>query len=321
MTSIRALWLGALSSALLLAQTAAPKTGTGPAGGKTASETKSALDKKVMEEWARHLFLWPPQVTVTVSDYTPSDVPGMLEVTVTGSAGGASVQEPFLVSKDGQKIMRGSSYDINKSPFQKELSFLKNDLQPSIGTPGAPVVITLFSDFQCQFCREEAKTLRENLIKTYPTQVRLYFRDFPLEQIHPWAKAAAIAGKCVFKAKPAAFWDFHDWIFDKQADVTPENLKSKVMEFVQSKQLDAVQVGACIDSKATEADVNKSIADGRVLKVESTPTLFINGRKITGNIPWQNLKMVIDWDLDYTKRTGVVAEKCCQVTLPSPLNK
>ena len=226
-----------------------------------------------------------------------------------------------MVSKDGKKILRGSSFDVNKSPFQKELDLMKNDLQPSIGTPGAPVVITLFSDFQCQFCKDEAKVLRENLIKNYPTQVRLYFRDYPLEQIHPWAKPASIAGRCVFRAKPAAFWEFHDWIFEKQAEINPETLKPKVMEFVKSKGLDAIQIGACIDSKATEADINKSLAEGRALKVEATPTMFVNGRKIPGNIPWANLKMVIDWDLDYSKRTGLVAEKCCQVTLPSPLNQ
>ncbi|MCC7156338.1 MAG: DsbA family protein [Bryobacterales bacterium] len=322
MNTLRTLGLGALSAALVWAQSSAPNP-LSPAtpGVKTAAVKKSALDKKVMEEWVRHLFLWPPQVTVTVGDYTPADIAGMLEVTVTGTAGGASVRESFLVTQDGQKILRGSTFDINKSPFQKELELTRNDMQPSIGTPGAPVVITLFSDFQCQFCRDEAKALRENLIKTYPNQVRLYFRDFPLEQIHAWARPAAIAGRCIFKTKPAAFWDFHDWIFDKQPEITPENLKTKVMEFVQSKGLDAVKTGACIDSKATEADVNKSIAEGRLLKVESTPTLFVNGRKIAGNIPWQNLKMVIDWDLDYSKRTGLTAEKCCEVTLPSPLNQ
>lgn len=319
MTNVCALFLGALSTAFLWAQTPAPQPA--PPAPNRAGETKSALDKKVMEEWVRHVFLWPPQVAVTIGEFKASDVPGMLEVTVTGSAGGASVQESFLVTKDGQRIVRGSTYDINKSPFQKELDLTKNDLQPSIGTPGAPVVITLFSDFQCQFCRDEAKLLRENLIKSYPNQVRLYFRDFPLEQIHPWAKAASIAGRCVFRTKPAAFWDFHDWIFEKQAEITAENLKNKVMEFVQSKGLDTVQIGACIDSRSSEPDINKSVAEGRSLKVESTPTMFVNGRKIAGNIPWQNLKMVIDWDLDYSKRTGLVAEKCCQVSLPSPLNQ
>ena len=57
------------------------------------------------------------------------------------------------------------------------------------------MVLVLFSDFQCNFCGKEAQMLRENLLKTYPEQVRLYFKDFPLEKIHPWAKTASIAGR------------------------------------------------------------------------------------------------------------------------------
>src|SRR6267378_3211269 len=60
---------------------------------------------------------------------------------------------------------------------------LHTDLQPSFGTPGAPVVIVLFSDFECPYCKEEAKALRSNLLATYPKEVRLYFKDLPLTQI------------------------------------------------------------------------------------------------------------------------------------------
>ena len=78
--------------------------------------------------------------------------------------------------------------------------------------------------------------LRENLLKTYPKEVRLYFKDFPIDQIHPWARPAAIAGRCVFRQNPQAFWDYHDWIFDKQAEITPENLRAKVMEWAAAKE-------------------------------------------------------------------------------------
>ena len=82
-------------------------------------------------------------------------------------------------------------------------------------------MIVEFSDFQCPYCKEEAKMLRQNLIQTYPKQVRLYFKDFPLENMHPWAKAAAIAGRCVFQQKTDAFWEYHDWIFAHQDGSPP----------------------------------------------------------------------------------------------------
>ena len=83
--------------------------------------------------------------------------------------------------------------------LQDDLDKLKTEFQPSLGTPGAPVVLVAFSDFECPHCKDEATMLRQNLLSAYPTQVRLYFKDFPLEAIHPWAKTAAIAGRCVFR--------------------------------------------------------------------------------------------------------------------------
>src|SRR5438132_49972 len=121
-----------------------------------------------------------------------------------------------------------------------------------------PVV---FSDFQCPNCREEAKVFRENIPAKFPTQVRFYFKDFPLEQIHPWAKAGSIDGRCVFRQSPAAFWKYHDWIYEHQGEITAENLKDKVLEWAKSAEIDALQLGRCIDSKATEAEVDKSLAE------------------------------------------------------------
>jgi len=102
-------------------------------------------------------------------------------------------------------------------------------------------VIVAFSDMECPHCKEEAKTIRENLIQAYPKDVRFYFKDFPLTSIHPWAKPAAMAGRCVFQQNPASFWDYHDWIFAQQDNVTAENLKSKVMDWAKGqKDLDAL---------------------------------------------------------------------------------
>src|SRR5438094_800620 len=196
-----------------------------------ADVKKSALDKPTLEAYVRHLFVWGPQIKISIADPKPAPIAGMLEVSVEASAGEAHQTEIFYVSKDGQKIVRGTIFDVAQNPFKPDLDKLKTDLQPSFGTPGAPVVLVLFSDFQCPYCKEEAKMLRSNLVSAYPKQVRAYFKDLPLEQIHPWAKPAAIAGRCVFKQNPNAFWDYHDWIYDHQAEITADNLRAKVLEF------------------------------------------------------------------------------------------
>jgi protein-disulfide isomerase len=286
---------------------------------QSAVVKKSALDKPTMEAYVRHLFVWSKQINVEVGDPKPSKIPGMLEVNVRASVGDRSQDELFYVSKDGQRIIRGAIFDVTENPFKSELDKLKTDSQPNFGTPGAPVVLVLFSDFQCPYCKDESKMLRTNILSTFPKEVRVYFKDMPLVQIHPWAKPAAIAGRCVFKQNPAAFWDYHDWIFEHQTEMTVDNLRAKIMEFAQGKEIDALQLGRCMDTKATEAEVDKSLAEARELKVDSTPTLFVNGRRLPPGAGWSDLRQVIDQEVDYQKVAKNAGEDCgCLVSLPAP---
>jgi protein-disulfide isomerase len=286
----------------------------------TAPAKKTALDKATLEAYVRHLFVWGQPIKVEIGDPKPSTVPGFSEVDVHGSTDAASVNETLYVSKDGQKIFRGAVFDVNQNPFKEQLDKLHSDLQPSLGTPGAPVVIVLFSDFECPYCKEEAKALRSNLVSTYPKEVRLYFKDMPLTQIHPWAMAAAIAGRCIFRQNPAAFWDYHDWIYERQAEVTADNLKSMILEYAKGKEIDALQLERCIDSKATEAEIQKSIAEGKALGVAGTPTVYVNGRPLMGQAAsWANLRQVIDYEIEYQKTAKNAGEDCgCEVKLPAP---
>lgn len=286
-----------------------------------AAAATYTFDKPKFEAFVRHLLLWGPQIGVAVADPQPSEMPGFRLVKVTGSYQKVSLDELFYVSSDGKKIVRGTLFDIARNPFADEIAKLKTDLQPSMGTPGAPVVLVLFSDFQCAYCREEAKQLRTNLLKTYPKEVRLYFKDFPIEQLHPWAVPASVAGRCIFRQSAASFWDFHDWIFENQGQIAPETLRTKVLDWVQSKGLDAASFTACFDSKATLPEVEKSLAEGKALRVNSTPTMFVNGRQLPGSIPFAQLKNIIDFELDYAKTTGESGEKCCELSLPVPGKK
>jgi len=282
---------------------------------------KSAFDKATMEAYVRHLFVWAPPVQVTVSDPKPSSrLPGFDEISVRASASGASQEELFYVSKDGQKILKAAVFDVTQNPFKPELDKLKTQLQPSMGTPDAPVVLVFFSDFQCPFCKEEAKMLRQNLLSAYPKQVRLYFKDFPLQQIHPWAKMASLAGRCIFRQNPTAFWEYYDWIFEHQQEITLENLKSKVLEFAQAKQIDSLQLSRCLDTRATEAEVDKNIAEARALQILSIPTIFVNGRRLTGQVTWPNLRQIIDYEIEYQRTARNAGEDCgCEVKPLSPV--
>ena len=95
---------------------------------------KSAFDKAVMEDYVRHMFVWGPQIQVAIGDPRPSPIVGYSEVTVTGTANGASQETTFYVSKDGQKFIQGNIFEINSSPFANDLKKLKTTSAPAFGT-------------------------------------------------------------------------------------------------------------------------------------------------------------------------------------------
>jgi protein-disulfide isomerase len=305
---------GTVFAALALASL--PACGQTPKKSAPVQQASAAIDKTAIEAYIRHLFAeWPAEAKIEVSDPKPSEIPGLREVVVTGSLKGQSAQQKLLMTPDGQRFILGTVYDLKQNPFRFEIAKLSTDSLPSLGTPGAPVMIVLFTDFECPYCRDEAKTLRTNLIQTYPKEVRLYLKDYPLVTMHPWAKPAAIAGRCIFQQSPTAFWQYHDWVFEEQPQITLENLNGKVMTFAQGKEIDGLQLKRCLDTRATEAEVDKSIKEAQGMQVDSTPTLFINGRRISSNLAWPQLKSLIDNEIAYQKTAKNAGDKpCCEVT-------
>jgi protein-disulfide isomerase len=293
-----------------------------PAAPKPAP-VKPGFDKAAFEKYIRHLFVWGPQYQLNITEPKPSpELPGYDDVKVRVVFGTYSEDAPFYVSRDGQKIVRAMVFDLKQNPFKTELDKLKTQFQPSFGTPGAPVVLVLFSDFQCPYCREEAKMLRRDLLSAYPKDVRVYFKDYPLSQIHAWSKPASMAGRCVFRQNAAAFWQYHDWIFEHQQEITADNLKAKILEWAKGvPDLDAVQLASCMESKATEAEVDKNIEEGKSLQVTQLPTMFVNGRRLMGQLSWTQLRNIIDYEIEYQKTAKNAGEDCgCEVKIPSALS-
>ncbi len=314
------------AAALLLLSCAfaqAPKKAPVPKAKSSIATGNTAIppfNKPKLESFLRHLNLWTPDISVAIRDPQPSpELPGFFQVEVRASLGERFSEQRYLVNKDLSRILRGDVFDLNANPFSKDLALINNGNAPSLGTPGAPVVVALYTDFQCPYCKEEAKILRANLIQKYPKQVRLYFHDFPLEQIHPWAKPAAIAARCAHRQGEENFWKFHDWAFEQQQTLSAETLRPLVMAWAPANGLDILQLTRCIDSKETEPDVEKDIAAAKALGLNSTPTLFINGRKLAGSVPWESVQRVIDIELKYqetAKNAGDTA--CCSVSLKAP---
>lgn len=288
------------------------------AGISLAQTANPDIDKTRIEGFLRHLMLWGPQIQVALADPRPSGVPGLYELQVTARYQQSSVEELFFVSADGKHIVRGALFRTDQPPYASDAARIRTEGHPVFGAPdpkAARLQLVVFSDFQCSFCREEARSLRENLPKAYPGQFRLVFRDYPLEQIHPWARQAAVAGRCALRQGNELFWKYHDWVFEKQQEIQVENFRAKVMEWLRAAGGDEAVFAACLDSPEPAAEIAASIAEARQLRIQSTPTLFVNGRALAGSIPWPQLKAILDLELEFAKKAESSTD-CCTLALP-----
>jgi protein-disulfide isomerase len=298
---------------------------------KSAPSGKSAFDKATLENYLRYSELWIPQVTVKIDDPKPSTaINGFSDVWVHLAYNGQTKDELYYVSADGKSIVRGSAFHIEKSPFQSSVDLLKEDQDPSFGAgANALVNLVLFGDFQCPVCQKENTELRKNLPAAFGDKVRVYFNDFPLTSIHPWAMKASIYGRCAYRQSQDTFWAYHDWIYENQQSVTLENLDAKVQEFAKAKNVDGAKLTACSTDSTAVAEVNRNIEMGHALSVSATPTLFINGRKIEGAMEWAVLTQLLQIEADHAAEAAKSAaattaaaksakadDSCCVVEVP-----
>jgi protein-disulfide isomerase len=182
----RKMRISALSIALTLiylpasahGQTPAPAT---PSSKPSTGAPATALQKSV-EAYLRNLYALGPNVRLTVSVPQDSEVPGLLETTVDVKDGENSQSAKFYLSKDGKYLVRGEISDLSKDPLAETRALIQMKEAPSLGDPKAPVTLVEFSDFECPVCRSLHDVLR-GMLPNYP-QVRVVFKDFPLESLH-----------------------------------------------------------------------------------------------------------------------------------------
>jgi protein-disulfide isomerase len=274
------------------------------------------IDKARWESFLRYAEGYAPAVKFDIGDPIPSSIPGYFQVVVHLSNGESKLDRNYYIAADGQSIINGTLWDLRQPPFAENLKKLPTDGY-SFGPPDAPISIVLFSDFQCPYCSELAKTLRTELPKKYGEKVHVIFKDFPLSTRHPWARAAAESSHCLGDQKTSAFWAFHDWIFEHQTEVTTGNIREKTMVIAKQQSLDEAKVASCLDGHSSGPEIDKSIALARELQVQQTPTFFVNGRIETGALPWDRLSTLIDFELNRPKEFSTAgAEKCCEVVIP-----
>jgi protein-disulfide isomerase len=253
-------------------QPAAPPANASPAA-------PSPLQKTI-EAYLRHLYAFGPDTSVRVGAPKDTEIPGLQEVSIEVKVADNTESAKFYVSKDGKYLLRGDLSDLTKDPLAEARAKLDIKDAPSMGDPKASITLVEFSDFECPVCRNLHDALR-GMLPNYPA-VRIVFKDFPIEQIHPWARTAAIAGRCAYQQDPKAFWKMYDLIYDGQELISAANAWSKMTDFAGQTGLNPEAFKTCMAGSEAPAAVEASRANGLKLEVGSTPTIFVNGRRIVG---------------------------------------
>ncbi len=155
------------------------------------------------------------------------------------------------------------------------------------GNPDAPVVLEEFSDFQCPFCsRFTAQTLPsliENQIKT--GELLLVYYDFPLDNLHPQARAAANAARCAGEQSALAYWDIHDLIYANTQQWGNNNANQVFSSFGEELGLEMDAFNSCLQSNKYAEQIQADIDHGGSRGVRSTPSFFVNGQALVGAQP------------------------------------
>lgn len=160
---------------------------------------------------------------------------------------------------------------------------------PEKGPQNAQITLVEFSDFQCPYCIAAVPQIYA-LMKAYPTQVKLIFKQFPLET-HAQAEMAATAA--VAAHKQGKFWAMHDAMFAHHDDLS----RNAILTLAKENGLDVERFQTDIDSTEVHETVVRDVQDGNKAGVEGTPTIFVNGQRYNGPIVFDALKPVFDAQL------------------------
>ena len=162
---------------------------------------------------------------------------------------------------------------------------------PSLGPQNAPITLVEFSDFQCPYCAAAVPEIKA-VLNAFPTQVKLVFKQYPLE-IHSQADLAAAAA--IAAQKQGKFWPMHDAMYDHYQDLS----RKSIMELAKANGLNMDRFETDIDSTEVRETVVRDVQDGNDAGVEGTPSLFVDGQRYNGPIVLSALKPVLTEELQH----------------------
>jgi len=265
---------------------------------QTHSNSAAKLPSEAtVNEFLKHMFGWNQNLAWHVASIKPSEAPGISEVTVIFNTPEGQAVQRIYVTPDEQYAFSGDLVPFGADPFAAARAELKDANGPVRGAVDAKVTIVEFGDLECPACKKAQENL--NKLMSEEPKARLIFQNFPLEQIHKWSLRAAKYVDCLGHQNNEAVWKFIATTYDHQSEINEQNVEQMLNGYVKDSGGDPTAVSACVAKPETEKRVRDSIALGEKLNVNSTPTFFINGRKVAGfvNTPYDTMKAMVDYDV------------------------
>jgi protein-disulfide isomerase len=256
---------------------------------------------RLLERQVRSTYSVPPDVKVNIGPLRSSDFPNYDELTITFDNSGKKQDYEFLLAKDHKTLLRMTRIDLTKDPYAEVMKKIDVSGRPTRGAKDAKVVAINYDDFQCPFCSRMHSALFPTLLKEYGDRVLFIYKDYPLDEIHPWAIHAAVNANCLAAQNADAYWDFADYVHGNQKEINNDKgrdgqngaLDKIAIQQGQKHNLDATKLQACVKAQDDKA-VRASQSEGDKIGVSATPAVFVNGQKIDGAVPIEDLRAVLD---------------------------
>ncbi len=256
-----------------------------------------SLNRRI-EIMVRSQFNVPPEVSVAIGARKPGQIPGYDSLLITFSRSGKSQVVDFLISADGKTLARLDKFDL----FNDPVFSINVAGRPIRGNPEAKVTVISFDDLECPYCSMMHQMLFPATLEHYKGLVRFIYLDNPLIELHPWAMHAAINANCLGAQKPDEYWTYVDYIHSHGQEINGEDrsqaksfdaLNRIARQLATLDKLDSSALDTCI-TRQDETPVRDSMKIAESLKIEGAPALFVEGERIRGVLPQDQLWMVID---------------------------
>ena len=262
--------------------------------GQSAAHSAGLPSENDVNQFLHATFGYDPQLTWKILSIKPSEADGLAQVNVQISGPQGGQEQKFFVTRDGKHAVVGEIIPFGAHPFARTRDILEKKADgPARGPADAPVTVVEFSDLQCPHCKEANPTIEKLLAENQ--NIRFISQNFPLPG-HNWAEKAAQYADCVGRASNEAYWKFTASVFEAQAEITADNADQKLAELAGKSGMNGQDIAACAAKPETQERVEASINLGKSVDVNSTPTLFINGRPVgvSGN-NYDVLKQIVEF--------------------------